>query len=215
MRWRTAQRASSKGRGPRRHGSDRRCRREPPRAATAGSRRWQGAFGSARPPSWTLAPVARRPPLCLTRVPMMGAMPLPTEADLRAEAAALAPPSSWQRRASEELNESLDGRRSGLQAPAPKPTACRLAGSGAKAPPPPPPMARRRPPPPPSPPPRCASRPTGTRASSSPPSGTPTVGTEAACGRRRHFAAFLVALPVGARARRGGHRPRVRGGRPV
>ncbi|OSX78148.1 hypothetical protein BU14_0120s0031 [Porphyra umbilicalis] len=46
----------------------------------------------------------------------MEEMPLPTEADLRAEAAALAPPPSWQVRSWEEFHETLEGRVSGLKA---------------------------------------------------------------------------------------------------
>lgn len=46
----------------------------------------------------------------------MEEVPLPTDADLHAEAAALAPPSEWQVRSWEELGETLEGRLSGLKA---------------------------------------------------------------------------------------------------
>lgn len=46
----------------------------------------------------------------------MEEIPLPTDTDLHAEAAALAPPPEWQVRSWEELGETLEGRRSGLKA---------------------------------------------------------------------------------------------------
>ncbi|GAB0493429.1 hypothetical protein MMPV_004711 [Pyropia vietnamensis] len=46
----------------------------------------------------------------------MKEIPLPTDADLHAEAVALAPPPEWQVRSWEELGETLEGRRSGLKA---------------------------------------------------------------------------------------------------
>lgn len=45
----------------------------------------------------------------------MEEVPLPTEADLHAEAVALAPPPEWQVRSWEDLGETLEGRRSGLK----------------------------------------------------------------------------------------------------